>query len=296
MRLAIAVCIVIAVMALAACDLEDLIAARVESSIVQTADFATVGTPSFDIESSNGAVNVRGVPGQLDVQVTATLRSRGETLAEANDRASRIVVQMTQNGDRISLRYSAAEQDSDVRKYSGVQFDVTTPVASDVDARTSNGAIAASTLQGILRLRSSNGQIVIDHFTGEGHAETSNGQVIVQQAEGVFRLDTSNGAILMSGLVALVDAETSNGQISFSGTLVAGSHRMRSSNGRLSVQVPAASAIALHASTSNATISSDLPWTGDTSGASWSATLNAPTMVDLTLSTSNGSIRIEALL
>ena len=283
-----------AALGLAACDLDDLVAAGVQSSSVQTAAFTTVGTPTVDVESANGAVSLRSVTGQEDVRVTATLRSRGATQSEADDRVSRMIVHMTQDGDRIVLSYVLSEQPLDIRKYSGVEFDVTLPQAADAVVDTSNGAVSVSGLSGIAQLETSNGQIAVDRFIGELLADTSNGQIVVSDSEAVFRLATSNGAIVMTNLEGLVDAKTSNGLISFSGRLADGASRMHTSNGRIRVEIPSSSAVALVAETSNEAISSDLPWIGDTTGRSWSATLNAPATANLSLSTSNGSIWIGA--
>jgi hypothetical protein len=293
-RIVAALVALAAAASLAACDLDDL-SPGIQSTAARTAVFATSGTPSLVVRSSNGAVTVRGVPGQEDVQVTATLRSRGQTLDEADERISRIVLHMTQEADRITLSYIASEQDADVRKYSGVEFSLTVPAEADATIDTSNGAVAVSGVTGILKVDTSNGQIAVDHFTGELQAETSNGQIIVSSGEAALRLVTSNGAILMSDLSASVDARTSNGLIRFSGDLAPGTHRMVTSNGQIRVEVPATSAISLHADTGNQSIGSDLPWVGDTSGTAWDATLNAPATADLTLSTSNGSIWIGAL-
>ena len=75
---------VVAVFFLSACDFDDLLAPRVESTEVKRATFALEGIPVVVTETSNGAMTVRGVEGQNDVQVTATLSARGDTLEEAN--------------------------------------------------------------------------------------------------------------------------------------------------------------------------------------------------------------------
>ena len=99
----------------------------------------------------------------------------------------------------------------------------------------------------------------------------------------------------MQGVEATVDAETSNGAIFFSGRLLAGTHRMRTSNGAIQVTIPRDVAILINADTSNGSITSSLSLVGDTEGKSWSASLNPPITSTLTLKTSNGSIHIDGL-
>ena len=288
--------IALTLLALAGCDIdwESLGSARVSSSIVQTGSFTVSGGPELIIRSSNGAIDVRGVEGQTQVLVTATLTSRGETLDEAQDRVSRIVLRMEQSGDTVSLQYLASEQESEVRRYSGVAFEVTTPVDADIEMDTSNGGITIHRISGVVSADTSNGSVVADDFVGELTVDTSNGNITVDRAVGVLRLDTSNGSIRVEQTEASIDAETSNGSVDFSGTLVGDLNRLRSSNGRIEVEIPADTAVRVEARTSNARITSSLPLVGDTSGDTWSATLNPPATSTLDLRTSNGSIRINA--
>ena len=79
----------------------------------------------------------------------------------------------------------------------------------------------------------------------------------------------------------------------FSGVLVGSSHRLRTSNGRINVELQPQASIAIDAETSSGHISTTLPLVGDTHGNAWSASLNPPANTTLDLRTSNGSIRIE---
>ena len=227
--------------------------------------------------SANGKITVRGTEGIDQVSVTATLRSRGDTVEEANDRVGRIIIHMTDDNGRITLRYDGSEQAEDVRKYSGVDFLVIVPVRADVNLTTSNGRIE---VMGVV---------------GSVAADTSNGQIAVTGCQGEFRLDTSNGEIRMQDVEATVDAETSNGRVFFSGRLLPGTHRMRTSNGEIQVTIPRDLSLLVNADTSNGSIRSSLPFVGDTQGRSWSALLNPPITSTLTLKTSNGAISIDGL-
>jgi len=279
----------------AGCGVDGLFGPRVESTAVRTVSFAASPNLIVDAESANGAIAARLVEGQTAVQVRITLRSRGTTLEEANARLARIVVRAEQEGDRIVLRYVAAEQDDDVRRSSGVAFDVTLPGAASVRAETSNGAIRVAGMRGPLDLVTSNGEIVVEQCAGAVKARTSNGQILIQGGEGALALRTSNGRIRMDGVAAVVDAETSNGEIAFSGRLLSGQHRMETSNGRIAVRVPTGASVRVVARTSNAAISSSLPLTGDVTGRTWDATQNPPAEATLTVETSNGAIDLAPL-
>jgi len=254
------------------------IPAREATRVVTTA-FAVAGPVDLDVSTSNGRVRVYGVEGASEVQVTATLRSRGSIPAEAADRVAQIEVGMTQDGDHLVLEYDADGHPLDVRMYSGVDFEIVAPAATDADVETSNGWIDVVGVEGILDLRTSNSKIEVTHIVGKLTAATSNGAILLEEIEGV------------------VDAETSNERISFSGRLISGSdHRLVTSNGRIDVAVESDVSLHIEARTSNAEIVTSLLLIGDTTGNAWDAVLNPPATGTLTLATSNGRIEIHGIL
>jgi len=264
-----------------------------EATRTLSESFAATGAVELDVYTSNGRVTVQGVEGQTTVEVIATIRSRGDTLIDAANRAAKIVVEMTQNGSQLVLSYDANEHPWDVRRYSGVEFEITVPTTVDAEVDTSNGTIEVSDIVGILCLDASNGTIDVSDAIGEVDASTSNGAILVDTYEGILSLETSNGRIEMENVVAVVNAQTSNGRIGFTGALVDGiDHRMITHNGRIDVMIPSDASVMIEASTSNGTISTNLPLIGDTQGNRWSAALNPPTTAILTLGTSNAAIVI----
>lgn len=248
--------------------------ASVRRTQVRQATFALDGVPTLSALSANGAVTVQGVEGQDQVSVTATLHARGATTAQADERLEQIVLSLEQDGNRVTLAYRTSDQPVDVRRYCGVDFLVALPVRAEVDLQTSNGSITAKDLVGGLTAR------------------TSNGAIEVTNAQGDLRLDTSNGAVRALGVEGAVDIETSNGSIQYQGRPVGAAHTLRTSNGRIDVTLPESTALLISAHTSNGTISTNLPLSGDTQGRDWSALLNPPSAATLDLSTSNGSIWI----
>ena len=259
--------------------------------------FDVTGAVDLDVSTSNGRVTVRGVEGQTRVAVIATLRSHGDSLIGAANRVAQIVVEMTHNGNHVVLSYDASDHPWDVRRYSGVDFEITVPTTVDADVDTSNGRIEVADVTGILDLHTSNGAIAVSDVVGEVHASTSNGAVTIDTFEGILDLGTSNGRIGMENIAGVVDAQTSNGNIAFSGMLVDGSdHRMITSNGRIGLALRSDASLIIEARTSNASISTDLLLIGDTEGKEWSAVLNPPAAATLTLETSNGGIEILGIL
>ncbi len=282
---------------LGGCEEEDVTsvfgAANVNATKVETVELPFEAPVTLDVDTSNGGVTVQGVEGIEAVSITITLRSRGGTLEEAQDRVDRIVYHAEQTGNRITARYLASEQEADVRRYSGVDFDVLVPIETRVEVDTSNGEITVEDIDGTITLDTSNGAIDVYDSSGSLNADTSNGRIEVVRFAGDLYLDTSNGEMWLEQVSGTVDAETSNGSVQYIGTPAVGSNRIRTSNGSITVRVPFDASIAFDAGTSSGRIRSSLSLVGDTQGDEWSAELNPPAMVTFELWTSNGTIRIE---
>ena len=279
------------------CDIEEIIASaggNIEAvrEITEVYDIATLA--DLTVESSNGEVIVTSAE-TTSVSVVARLRSRADTLGKAEERVNSLSIEMVQTGDNVLLRYRSSDQSLDVRKYSGVSFEVTVPAQADVTVDTSNGSITVSGIEGEFKLDTSNGSIDLNDLVGVVYADTSNGGIDVDGFRGELDLETSNGVIDIEDVEALVDARTSNGRINFSGVLVGDHHSLRTSNGAIEVKVNVNTSLNFEASTNIGSISTNLPLVGDTEGHTWDAALNPPTTQTLELRTSNGTIRIEGL-
>jgi len=300
----------VALFGLFGCDIEEAIEGSVGGNVEAVREvsetYEIAGLLDLDVESSNGyvivqskdSVDVTAVESaeMANVSVRAILRSRADTLERAQERVDAIVIEMTQTGDSLLLRYSSSDQTLDVRRYSGVSFEVIVPAQADVEVDTSNGAITIRGIEGQFNLDTSNGAIDLTDLIGVVDADTSNGAIDVSGFNGVLQLETSNGAIDIEGTAAAVNARTSNGRIDFSGILVGDSHKMRTSNGAINVEVPVDAVITFDASTSIGSISTNLALAGDTEGREWSASMNSQSAQfsqSLELRTSNGNIRIE---
>jgi hypothetical protein len=284
------------VFGLAACDPEDWVAARFQAERTETTAFAATGVPVVTVESSNGSVSVRGVAGQTDVRVTATVRSRGRSQAQANERAAAAILRMEQQGGRIVLAYRGAEQTDDVRRFTGVEFEVTAPPMLELTVATSNGQVTAAAAQGRFRIDTSNGALTLTDLIGQVEARTSNGRIDVERCQGVLDLTTSNGEVAMAAVSAALDVDTSNGPITFGGTVIGDANRLATSNGKITVAVALSASVEFDARTSAGAITSTLPLVGDTQGKEWLATLNPPAQAKLRLVTSNGAIVISPSL
>ncbi|HTM48473.1 MAG TPA: DUF4097 family beta strand repeat-containing protein [Bryobacteraceae bacterium] len=78
---------------------------------------------------------------------------------------------------------------------------------------TSNGAVKLEDLDGSSRVRTSNGPVRAVRLRGSLEAQTSNGSVEVRDQEGTITIRTSNAPVRVNGVRGAVHATTSNGGI-----------------------------------------------------------------------------------
>jgi len=312
-QVVIGLVVAVALLTLVGCDEEGEQWPKVEATRQEEAMFSVSDSAVIDADTSNGEIIVRGVEGTQGVHVVATLRTRGDTLEEAEERLDEIVYHVTQDVKTVRLRYQAPDQEKDVRRYSGVSFEVTVPISTRVDAETSNGAITIEAVSGRLDLDTSNGAITVLGVTGNVIADTSNGEIEMWEITGDIRADTSNGRIDLEGIVGNVrantsngsidlekidgevNADTSNGSIRYEGRPVGQGNTLHTSNGSITVRIHTDASVSFEVDVKDGGIRSSLPLVGDTEGDHWDAVLNPPAEAAMSLRTSNGTIRIEPL-
>jgi len=247
----------------------------------------------LDIETANGAVTILGSDATTEVGVRATRSARGRTEEEAQDRLARIDYSAQALEGRVVLRYHATGQEEDVRRFAGVAFDVTLPRGARILVRTSNGAVSVEAIRGNATVTTANGAVDLYDIEGSVIAETSNGRVEAVRVAGDVHARTSNGDLWMEEIIGVVDGETSNGSVRYVGAPSGEANRLWTSNGSITVRVPATASVRFRATTSQGSLRSQLPLVGDTDGDDWNAELNPPATATISLRTSNGSIRID---
>jgi DUF4097 and DUF4098 domain-containing protein YvlB len=219
----------------------------------------------LEVENQNGPIDISGWD-QTTVDVSGT------KYASTPERLKNLRVDVSPTANAVTIRTFRSDQHWG---NGGVRYTIRVPRKTEL-ARivTSNGAIRIDGIDGAARLRTSNGTIRGTGVTGSLDAETSNGRVEVTDLGGPVNVRTSNGAVeLTFDSVHEVRATTSNGAIT--------------------LRLPAGSGGAIHAHTSNGSIQSDFDVTahGVLSKHSLDGTFGSGG-ASLELSTSNGGIRL----
>lgn len=180
---------------------------------------------------------------------------------------------------------------------------VETPASLDLDAKTSDGNLTASDLNGNLQIHTGDGNVDLDNLRGNLRLTSSDGNLTVQNAAGTLEARSSDGHMKVDGNFSAVQLHTSDGELEFSltpGAQLTAASRIESSDGRVTIRIPHDLAADLDISTSDGRIDCSLPLTLDhydsreSSGHHLRGKLNAGS-VPLTIHTSDGNVTISQL-
>lgn len=269
---------VLSLLALSGCAA--IMANRVRATTTEQREFSVSGQPSVVIDTFNGEINVKVNPeNKVAAIVTKVGSGANQEAAEAD--LKNVSVDFTQEGETV--RITARRIGPRTFGSSGASVDLKVPARAVLSLTTQNGGISTEGIQGDLVARSSNGGLE------------------VRGGKGKLDLKTTNGAIKVDAVLATVSAETSNGDVRFVGTLAGGSHSLATSNGSVTLKLPAETPFQFASSTSNGTVSNRFPGLQATSGKAGSNRLagrvgsTAAAEIDIKLETSNGNIAIEPM-
>ena len=219
----------------------------------------------IEVENQNGAIEISGWD-QNNVDISGT------KYASSADRLKEVRVDISPTAGFITIRT--------VRPQSwpgnmGVRYMIRVPARTELS-----------------RVASSNGAIRVDAVEGAAHLRTSNGPITATGMSGGLEAETSNGAITVSSMAGPATLRTSNGRIELSLSTIQ-EVRAGTSNGAITLRLPAARGASLRARTSNGSISSDFDVTahGVLSKHHLEGAIGSGGPL-LDLSTSNGAIRI----
>ena len=180
---------------------------------------------------------------------------------------------------------------------------VESPSQLTLQARTSDGNVSLSGLQGDLNLTTGDGNLTLDHASGNLHIKSGDGQVKITNAAGAIEARTSDGNLTVDGLFHAVALHTSDGTLDVSlreGTQLGGASTIQSSDGSVTIRVPQNFAADLNVHTSDGHVDCALPLTTDhyqsdeDHGHELRGKINGGG-TPLTVHTSDGNVKIEYL-
>jgi Putative adhesin len=258
--------------------------------------YPVTGKPTLTLETSDAGVEFRPCGDCHEIRIHIEVVGRKLTDYRLEE---------GQSGDEVHFLFKELPHMGGHIVWHREQTRVTveSPAQLTLQARTSDGNVTLSGLQGDLGLTTGDGNVTLDHVSGNLRIQSGDGQVKITNAEGAIDAHTSDGSLSVDGLFHALALHTSDGTLDLSlreGTKLAGASTIQSSDGSVTIRVPQNFAADLNVHTSDGHVDCALPLTmdhyqsGGDRGNQLRGKLNgggAP----LTIHTSDGNVKIEYL-
>jgi DUF4097 and DUF4098 domain-containing protein YvlB len=236
-----------------------------EDFTVETIDrtLQTTGRPNIISRNRDGHTILRAGPdGEVRVHAVKEVR-HVRNKQDAEKEAARVVVRIQQVGSDIEV---SAEYPNNWGINIGrkpevlVNFEVTAPAGSDIDARLSDGRMEATGFEGMLSLKTSDGHLTVSDLKGDvrlaaadGDIEAANcsgtievnvadGDINANAFSGSIRLRSADGRIVLNNSEGNVEAKSADGRVTLQGLFK--SVNARTADGRLEVRANEGSSVA----------------------------------------------------
>ena len=224
------------------------------------------------LDSFNGSVEITGWD-QNTVDIAGT------KYAESQDLLHQTRVEATSSGNSVQVKTARPDPR---HGNCGAKYIIKVPRRTLLeDIHSSNGSLRVEDIEGDAHLVTSNGSVHLGRIRGNVEARSSNGSVEVNDVRGNVNFRTSNGGVHGENIEGGLEAETSNGtiRVHLRDAEAGRPIRLSTSNGGIDLQVDSPRQNDVVASTSNGPITVRMP-------AHTSASLHAST-------NSNGSVRSD---
>jgi Putative adhesin len=256
--------------------------------------YQVTGKPTLSLETADAGVTLHSCGDCREIRVHVEMVGRS-----LNDYR----LEESQNGEEVHFLLKEKPHIGWHTNMQRTQVTLETPAQLTLQARTADGNVEVSGLQGDLTLTTGDGNLDLDHVSGNLRIKSGDGRVKITDAGGSIDAQTSDGNLSVDGLFHALALHTSDGRVDLNlreGSSLTGTSTIRSSDGSVTLRVPENFSADLDVQTSDGQVHCALPLTMDhfqSSGGDGSklrGKLNgggAP----LSINTSDGSVSIERL-
>ena len=200
-------------------------------------DFTVGAHPQLRVQTNDARIEVHGVSGNT---LSARVIAEGWRIGPGE-----VSVTAQQTGDSVFLQVKTPDRHIHFNFGSrSLRIEVSVPQSTSLDLPSSDGALQVSGVKGEARLVTSDGSIRVDNF------------------EGTLRAHTSDGSIEVGGRFELLDLNSSDGHVNadvWKGSHMNGDWNVRTSDGSITLRLPADLAASIDAWTSDGRIDLQLP-------------------------------------
>lgn len=253
------------------------------------------GKASVTVSTGDASTEVRSCGGCREVRIRVEWNDRGP---------GDYILNEFKSGDHVNFELKEKpHMGFHIGMRRGPHVTVETPAMADLDARTADGALKVSGIQGSLELHTSDGAVDVWDVTGAVRLTASDGAIRIHNASGTLESRSSDGSVTIDGRFSALQVHTSDGSLDIAlaeGSQLTAASRIESSDGQVKIRLPRTLAADLDVHTSDGRIDCSLPVTTEgynsssSSGHSLRGRLNAGG-APLAIHTSDGNVQITAL-
>jgi Putative adhesin len=253
------------------------------------------GKPTLTLETADASVEFRPCADCHEIRIHIEVEGR---------KMSDYRLEEGQSGNQVHFLFKELPRVGGHIAWHREQTRVTveSPAQLNLQAKTSDGNVTLSGLQGDLSLTTGDGNVTLDHVSGNLRIKSGDGGVKVSDASGAIDAHTSDGNLSVDGLFEAVALHTSDGSLDLSlreGTKLTAATTIQSSDGSVTIRLPQSFAADLNVHTSDGHVDCALPLVMDHyqssgGGHELHGKLNGGG-TSLTIHTSDGSVKIEQL-
>ncbi len=258
----------------------------------------------LEVKNVNGNIQVSSWVGD-SVKIEAVKKVKTPNREKAEKWLKELEIQVVRSDKEISVKTISPR-----RKYHqgfwdflrgrrvrwSVDYTITVPVNLDLQLDTTNGNVEAGGVKGEVEAQSTNGNVRITEVEGSALGQSTNGSVKIKDIEGDAIARSTNGSVELLGIVGSVQASTTNGSVKTeitSAKLEKDCH-LSTTNGSISVNLPADISVDIDARTTNGKVRVQLPVTiqGEINKRRLQGKINQGGPL-LWVRTTNGNITVE---
>ncbi|HEY1809054.1 MAG TPA: DUF4097 family beta strand repeat-containing protein [Acidobacteriaceae bacterium] len=253
--------------------------------------YSLTGKPSLTFETSDAAVDFHSCGECHAIRIHVEVA--GHTLSDYR-------LEESQTGNEVRFLFKERPHIGIVWHREQTHVTVETPAQLTLEAKTSDGNVTLSGLEGELGLTSGDGDLTADHVAGSLRIHSGDGHVKITDAQGALEARMSDGTLSVDGLFHSLTLHTSDGRLDVNlreGSKLTEPSSILSSDGSVTVHVPRSFAADLDVHTSDGHVDCTLPLTIEhysSGGHGLQGRLNGGG-TPLTIHTSDGNVTLSPM-
>jgi DUF4097 and DUF4098 domain-containing protein YvlB len=175
------------------------------------------GSPNVSVATGSGFIHLKpGSDNQVHV-IGHVHAGHGWMSGDVESRVQQIINNppITQNGNDITI---GKTHDNDLFRNISIDYDVTLPRGSNINAATGSGDMTIDNVGATLKAQTGSGNVRATGIQGQSTLGTGSGDLELHQAgPGDVRAETGSGSVRLFGITGALKASTGSGDIQVEG-------------------------------------------------------------------------------